>query len=228
MSKLLNIVLDAYVRWYMLNCKFCDTSRETQNSIKNHELRCRQNPNRLISWLENPNNTSRKHNQYTKAERLGLPKPQFSKDTIGRLSAATTKNNLSQSEETKLKRRNTIANKVANGEWHTSLAKKMHYRYKGIDMHGKWEYNYAVWLDENKIQWERCKESFEYEFGGKQRRYTPDFYLKESDTYVEIKGYKTEKDEAKWNQFPKHRNLKVLMGKDLISLGIEINSAVAD
>jgi hypothetical protein len=57
---------------------------------------------------------------------------------------------------------------------------------------------------------------------------TPDFYLIESDTYVEVKGYKTEKDEAKWNQFPKHRKLKILMKEDLISLGVDINSSVAD
>jgi len=36
--------------------------------------------------------------------------------------------------------------------------------------------------------------------------------------YMEIKGYKTPKDEAKWAQFP--LKLKILEGKDLIQLGI--------
>ena len=33
--------------------------------------------------------------------------------------------------------------------------------------------------------------------------------------YIEIKGYKTEKDDAKWSQFPKYRTLKVLMFEEL-------------
>jgi len=37
---------------------------------------------------------------------------------------------------------------------------------------------------------------------------------------VKIKGYKTEKDVAKWNQFPKHRKLIVLMKKELEDLKV--------
>jgi len=36
--------------------------------------------------------------------------------------------------------------------------------------------------------------------------------------YIEIKGYKVEKDEAKWSQFP--LKLKVLTGHNLIELGL--------
>lgn len=216
----------------MLNCKFCQKECKNDNSLRNHERLCRSNPNRqktFFSDIENQKKISKKReNQYQKAERLGLPKPVLSEEARAKIIANNKIVNANMSEASKEKRRKTIADRVKNGEWHTSLAKRMHYRYKGVDMHGKWEYNYAVWLDKNQIKWEKCKESFEYEFDGKQRRYTPDFYLKESDTYIEIKGYKTEKDEAKWNQFPKHRKLKVLMEKDLISLGVEINSAVAD
>jgi PAB1-binding protein PBP1 len=55
----------------------------------------------------------------------------------------------------------------------------------------------------------------------KNRKYTPDFYLTESDEYIEIKGYKTEKDKAKWSQFPKNKKLIVLTAselKDIINL----------
>lgn len=96
----------------------------------------------------------------------------------------------------------------------------MHYNYNGVDLHGKWELNYAKWLDKNQIKWQRCKESFEYVYGDKKRRYTPDFYLIESDEYIEIKGYKTEKDDAKWQHFPKHKVLNVLFEDDLKALNI--------
>lgn len=70
--------------------------------------------------------------------------------------------------------------------------------------------------------WQRCKESFGYEFENKKRKYTPDFYLPESNEYVEVKGYKTEKDLAKWSQFPPNKKLKVLMKEELLALGLKI------
>jgi hypothetical protein len=123
-------------------------------------------------------------------------------------------------EELKAKIRETIQRKVSEGTWHTSLAKKMHYEYKGINLHGKWEVRYAEWLDLNNIQWERCKDSFSYTYQNKTRKYTPDFYLPSTQEYIEIKGYKTDKDTAKWNQFPK--KLKIIMKRDLIDLGIKV------
>ena len=48
-----------------------------------------------------------------------------------------------------------------------------------------------------------------------QRYYTPDFYLPDEDIYIEIKGYKTIKDEAKWSQFPIDKRLKVLFDKGI-------------
>lgn len=46
--------------------------------------------------------------------------------------------------------------------------------------------------------------------------YYPDFYLTKEDCYIEIKGYKDNKAEAKHSQF-KH-NLKVLQKEDLTSI----------
>jgi hypothetical protein len=110
----------------------------------------------------------------------------------------------------------SVRAKVADGNWHTSLAKKMHHAYKGVDLHGKWELAFAMFLDRESIQWIRPKDRFDYEFEGTIRKYTPDFYLSEVEEYVEIKGFKTKKDDAKWAQFP--GNLKVLRKQDLQDL----------
>jgi deoxycytidine triphosphate deaminase len=109
---------------------------------------------------------------------------------------------------------------VKNRDWHISLAKHMHYKYKGYDLHGKWELEFAKYLDYNNIEWDRPKTRFKYIFEDKERYYTPDFYLIETDEYVEIKGFKTEKDYAKWNQFNYKTQLIVLMEKDLKELKI--------
>lgn len=84
-----------------------------------------------------------------------------------------------------------------------------------VKLHGTWEKMFAVWLDENKIPWVRNKKSFPYYFGGKSRKYYPDFYLTEKNQYVEVKGYETDKDRAKWAQF--NEPLLILKRKDLSS-----------
>jgi len=114
----------------------------------------------------------------------------------------------------------TINERIARGEWHTSLAKRMHINYNGIDLHGTWELKYAQYLDANGIKWERNRSSFPYFFEDAWHRYFPDFYLIDTDEYIEIKGQKTKKDDAKWNQFPKDKKLIVLQQKELKEMKI--------
>lgn len=212
----------------MNNCKFCGQERKNHNSLINHERLCKLNPNKQSTPFQSIEFRLRKKgngcNQYTKAKRLGLSIPRLSIESRRKISIAASNRHKNApveiQEEENNRRKNKIREKVRNGEWHTSLAKRMHYRYNEIDLHGKWELAYAKWLDLNSIKWERCKEQFSYIFEDKPRKYTPDFYLPESDEYIEIKGYKTKKDEAKWNQFPKHRKLKILLEKDLKDMNV--------
>lgn len=82
-----------------------------------------------------------------------------------------------------------------------------------MSLNGTWEHTYAIWLDATGQRWRRNTDHFSYEYNGKVRKYFPDFYLVDEDVYVEIKGYETERDRAKWKQFP-HR-LKVLKREEL-------------
>lgn len=52
------------------------------------------------------------------------------------------------------------------------------------------ECSYATYLDNSEIKWEYERDSFPYlDIKGKRRTYTPDFYLIDTDEYIEIKGY---------------------------------------
>lgn len=82
-----------------------------------------------------------------------------------------------------------------------------------VHLDSSYELEYACYLDSKNIKWKKNQIKFPYSFEGNKRFYIPDFYLIESDEYVEIKGYKTEKDEAKWKSFP--YKLRVLFKKDL-------------
>ena len=194
---------------YTGNCRFCGKELKDSNSQSNHELRCSNNPEKISTKKIG----SSGGNQYTLAKKLGLEKPKVSEATSKKISDSIR----NRSDDLKLRIASsiskTIKKKVVSGDWHTSLAKKMHYEYNGVDLHGRWELAYAIFLDEKCIRWSRPKQSFDYSFLDKDRKYTPDFYLIDEDCYVEIKGYETEKDRAKWSQFK--LNLKILKAKEI-------------
>lgn len=127
---------------------------------------------------------------------------------------------IKHTKEHKDKLTKLVNNKIEKGEWHNSFSKSRTIEYKGIKFLGSWEVKFAQWLDKNNIKWERVKETFKYSYNNKIKQYTPDFYLTDSDTYIEIKGYPTEKDFAKWNDFPK--TLSIISGPLLKDLGINI------
>ncbi len=208
----------------MFVCQYCCDVKNTIKSVRSHERLCKSNPNRAPSPFSNPDvyknrKIKKKNNQYTKAKETGV-EYSMSDETRKKLSDAIKNRSPELLEKVGKSISESVNKKVSDGTWHTSLAKRMHVEYKGVGLHGLWELKYAQYLDEIGVVWERNTASFPYEFEGKVRRYTPDFYLPMTDEYVEIKGYKTEKDEAKWSQFP--LTLVVLMGEDLKSLGIQI------
>lgn len=94
-------------------------------------------------------------------------------------------------------------------------------KYKGINMRSNWEIKYAKYLDKNKIKW--LYESQTFDLG--DSAYTPDFYLPETNEYIEIKGYLTDKCKNKLNKFKEmysNTNFAILQGRELNNLGIKI------
>jgi len=71
-----------------------------------------------------------------------------------------------------------------------------------VDLQGSWELKFVEFLDEHQIEWQRNRVGYKYTFQNKEHLYFPDFHLHQYDVYVEVKGYETDKDKAKWNQFP--------------------------
>ena len=200
-------------------CEFCNKECLSSKSLNAHRVFCRSNPDR-----KNPSDWSIGNRKGKPSWNSGLVNDSrcrtATNESRQKMSSATTLRNKNETKETRQKRKNTIVEKVASGKWHTSLAKHMHIEYNGIDLHGSWEVAYAKYLDFNCIRWKRNTDSFEYVFEGRLRRYTPDFYLIDTEEYIEIKAYKTEKDDAKWRQFPEDKKLTVLMYSHLKDLQI--------
>ena len=113
-----------------------------------------------------------------------------------------------------------VRGKIEIGIYPKSFGRAKKVIYNGVSLHGTWELKYAKWLDENNIRWRKVYESFPYIYKNKKHLYYPDFYLIDSKEYIEIKGYKTDKDEAKWKYFPEGLELKVMFKKDLKNIGL--------
>ncbi len=81
--------------------------------------------------------------------------------------------------------------------------------YKGYICDSSYELAFVIYCLDHNILLSRNSASFSYTFNGECHNYFPDFIIN-GNTYVEIKGYTTEQDRAKWSAFPKDLQLDVI------------------
>lgn len=179
----------------MLICFHCNKEVKNKNSKIQHEIRCKSNPNRI--------------EVKPTFGRLGKPgKNQYS---YGKSMAAETKKKISEksklqvwTEDRKKKHSEIMKQTVSNFPESYSSSNRGRTKqiiFDGIKFQGKWELVFYQYCINNDINIRRCNEWFEYDWNG-IRKYFPDFYLPDKNIYVEVKGYQTDRDLAKWSAFP--------------------------
>lgn len=98
--------------------------------------------------------------------------------------------------------------KLYDSGWQPICGRTKKYEYiskiaGSIKVDGNWELLVCKYLDSLNVTWSRNLKRFPYIApNGKYSTYQPDFYIADWDTYLEVKGYQTEKDNCKWSQFP--------------------------
>ena len=116
----------------------------------------------------------------------------------------------------------------ANG-WECKAGRCPKYDYSSpiagdIKVDGSWELIFCRYADAVGLTWKRNKQRFPYvRPDGKDSTYQPDFYVDEWKSYVEVKGYETDLDTAKWSQFPE--KLTVLRKNEISELDEWLKSA---
>lgn len=154
-------------------------------------------------------------NQWTKAKELGVTLT-VSDETRKKLGVSGK--NRVWTEEMRKKHSESMKKAVKeNPDSYTSSnrGRTKQIIYNNIKFQGRWELEFYKYCESNNIKIERSNEWFEYEYDG-IRKYFPDFYLPDHDLYVEVKGYETEKDHAKWSQFP--NKLKVVKKEEIYAI----------
>lgn len=190
----------------MFICQYCDREGKSKNSNIQHEVRCKKNPDGLHVKPSYGMLGKKGANQYTKARELGIEPPKYTptEETRKKISEANIKR-FSDPEE---RRKHSEAMKRAVKENPDSYSKNnvcgrvkiIEYK-DGINLKGSWEVKVAEWLDAQGIRWESEVNPKPYYWNGDWRLYFPDFYLIDYECYIEVKGYRTERDIAKWNHF---------------------------
>jgi len=191
----------------MINCKYCDRIGKNSNSNTQHQIRCNKNPDKIeIKGLDviqqmKESGLLKHSNQYIKAKDLGLPTPTISDETRAKHSKASK--GFKWSKEAKLnlskKMKEIVRDNPDSYSKNNVCGRVKLIEYKGAKLHGNWELLVAKYFDENNIIWDRNDvKTFSYMWNNKEHTYFPDFYLPEYDKYVEVKGYKRDRDIAKW------------------------------
>jgi len=155
-------------------------------------------------------------NQWTKAKETGV-QYLIKDETRKKLSDHTKSMNLERWSNPDNKIKQSISMKRAVEKFPESYSSSNRGRTKqitidGIKLQGKWELDFYIWAKAEGLSPERPSVGFEYTWNG-DRTYFPDFYLPSLDLYVEVKGYETERDTAKWVQFPK--KLYIIKAKEI-------------
>ncbi len=161
-------------------CEFCNKVHHTKSSLNNHRIRCPKNPNR-------------KHEKLTDEGRE-------------RIRTATRNKSQKQWADPEFRKRHQKSMQKAvknNPESYTSSnrGRTKQIEYDGIKFQGQWELDFYKWAKEQGLNPQRPNKGFPYHWNG-DRTYFPDFYIGSMSTYVEVKGYETDRDRAKWDQFP--------------------------
>lgn len=166
-----------------LFCKFCGKECKNKNSLAQHEIRCKDNPNRL----QKPCNIPRSACGWAKG---------LTKDTDSRVARGWTSTKKyyethsgsflgkHHSEKTKA----MMSLRALENNYESRFGPHKSYEYKGIRFISSYELRVAESLDENYIEWTRPSRLPYVDDNGKHHHYTADFYLPYYDVYLDPKN----------------------------------------
>lgn len=181
-------------------CQYCSKECKNTNSLKQHEIRCKQNPTRIdMSGPNNPRFGCKGVNQHTKAKEAGQ-KIVVSEQTRDKLRKANT--GYVWSKERKEAHSKRMLQAVLDNPDSYSASnvsgRVKTYEFDGLKFKGTWELKVAKFLKEHSIKYTNEIKPIPYDWEDSKHLYFPDFYLPDYDLYIEVKGYKRDRDLCKW------------------------------
>ena len=204
-----------------MNCKYCGKECKNLNSLRQHEIRCKLNPDKISIKIVHTTKTG-----FTKGKYKWMTKDNINKlidiDLINEYINNGWKFGLNDEFKSKVsnglighsigksldpikeeQRKQKISNSMkGNMNWKNN---KKHGNskqgwYKGIHCDSTWELAFLVYHIENNLFIKRCDKQFKYIFNNEEHIYIPDFITNEG--IIEIKGRFNKQALEKQKQYP--------------------------
>lgn len=163
-----------------MKCKYCSKEYVNRSGYSNHVRRCPLNPERIIESLTLEGKEKVRKSTIEQNKRQWAD-PEFRKKHQQSMKRAVQENPESYSSSNRGRTKQIIVD--------------------GIKLQGQWEVDFYLWAKAAGLCPVRPTKAFQYSWNG-ERWYHPDFYISSLDAYVEVKGYETDRDRAKWLTFP--------------------------
>lgn len=179
-------------------CAYCGKEAKNKKSNSQHELYCRSNPEARKKIPSYGMMGKQGANQYTKGTATAM-------SDIGRERIREAAKRQVWSDERRSahsKRMKEVVDKNPESYTSSNRGRTKQIEFDGFKFQGSWELLFYKWAKGQGLDPKRVLEGFGYVWNG-DRMYYPDFYIESLDLYVEVKGFKTDRDHAKWHQFPK-------------------------
>lgn len=198
----------------MKQCKKCTKEFEPSKGLVNFcSMICRQGKQWTKEDKEKKSKSSKKSNKVKEANVIS------SKQRLGKhykpvvVNICTVCNIAITSLQKRNKKYHAECALLVSGGYRKESGRSKAGWYKGYWCDSSWELAWVIYNIEHKINFQRNKEGFEYEYQGKKYNYYPDFIL-EDGSFIEIKGFEREKDKWKWKYFK--NKLNILLKDDIV------------
>ncbi len=211
-------------------CRFCGRDCKNQNSLRQHETRCKKNPNRKTGnhgwrkgdleyeiWLKKFRSSPNPANVHIEGNCQYCGKIWYT--TVSGLKSHEkfclqnpNKKVIEVSEEIRKKISNKLKGKTGGYKLTQNSTRTHRGYYKGIYCMSSWELAWVYTQIKNGKNVQQCREQFEYEMNGEKHMYTPDFII--DGVYYEIKNWHRPDTDFKVRDFPKDKKLILIEGKE--------------
>ena len=184
-----------------MDCIFCKQFLKNNRSVTIHTRSCKENPNRIPGFWETAEHKKKIGDGIKKISHV-YKTPEYRQKKS--LKAIEYYSDPLNREKQSIAMKKAVIDHPESYSDNNIVGRSKHFTVDGVRYNSTWEYIVSKKLDESGIIWQRTKiQPVPYKWKDRWHLYFPDFFLPEYNIYIEVKGYETERDVAKWSQSDK-------------------------
>ena len=166
-----------------LFCNYCGKQCKSLNALKQHEARCKLNPEAIPCTIPKDKCGWSKGLTKNDCESLKLHSQYMSQYWSEHDNPFKGKHHTDEFK-------NKLSEQARDSNYQSHWGTRKSYKYKGKKFISSYEVRIAMSLDENNIRWEKPDYGiFTYiDLNGKKHTYTPDLYLPDYNVYLDPKN----------------------------------------